>query len=228
VNKIAIIIFARLNSKRLKGKVLKKIFDKYLLEIIYLRLKRKLNFPIIVNTSKNKSDDKIIKFCQKRKIKFFRGSLNNVFSRTVMCLKKEKIKGFIRVNADRPFIDASEIKKAVKIFQTKKFDIVTNQIHKKIPKGLSCEIASSNIFYDIFKKKKLTNPQKEHIFNYFYSNKAGYKIHKLKNSLYEKNAKFNLSVDNKKDFKRTINIFLKYKNNIFISTSKILKDLNNK
>ena len=68
MNKIAIIIFARLNSKRLKGKVLKKIFDKYLLEIIYLRLKRKLNFPIIVNTSKNKSDDKIIKFCQKRKI----------------------------------------------------------------------------------------------------------------------------------------------------------------
>ena len=228
MSKIAIIIFARLNSKRLKGKVLKKIFDKYLLEIIYLRLKRKFNFPIIVNTSKNKSDDKIIKFCQKRKIKFFRGSLNNVFSRTVMCLKKEKIKGFIRVNADRPFIDVSEIKKAVKIFQTKKFDIVTNQLHKKIPKGLSCEIANSKIFYDTFKNKKLTNPQKEHIFNYFYNNKAGYKIHKLKNSLYEKNAKFNLSIDNKKDFKRTINIFLKYKNNIFISTSKILKDLNNK
>jgi len=228
VNKLAIIIFARLNSKRLKGKVLKKIFDMYLLEIIYLRLKKKFNLPIIVNTSKNKSDDQIVKFCQKEKIKFFRGSLNNVFLRTIMCLKKNKIKGFVRVCADRPFVDFSEIKKAIKIFQTKKFDIVTNQLHKKVPKGLSCEVASSEIFYDVSKNKKLTKSQKEHIFNYFYNNSIDYKIHKLRNNLYEKNAKFNLSIDNPKDFERAISIFLRYKKNIFISTSKILKGLNSK
>ena len=109
MNKLVIIIYARLNSKRLKGKVLKKIFNKYLLEIIYLRLKKKLNIPIIVNTSKNKSDDLLVKFCKKKNIKFFRGSLNNVFLRTIMCLKKNKINGFIRVCADRPFVDFREI-----------------------------------------------------------------------------------------------------------------------
>ena len=71
MNNLGIIIFARLNSKRLKGKVLKTFFDMCLLEIIYLRLKKKLNLPIIVNTSKNKSDDLIVKFCQKKKNKIF-------------------------------------------------------------------------------------------------------------------------------------------------------------
>ena len=228
MNKLVIIIFARLNSKRLKGKVLKKIFDKYLLEIIYLRLRKKFNLPIIINTSKNKSDNHIVKFCQKKKIKFFRGSLNNVFSRTIDCIKKNKIKAFVRVCADRPFVDTLEIKKAIKIFQTKKFDIVTNQQSKKVPKGLSCEVACSKIFYNASKNNKLTKSQKEHIFNYFYENSTDYKIYKLRNNLYEKSAKFNLSIDTPKDFERALSIFLRYKKNFFISTTTILRGLNDK
>ena len=228
MNKLVIIIYARLNSKRLKGKVLKKIFNKCLLEIIYLRLKKKLNIPIIVNTSKNKSDDLLVKFCKKKNIKFFRGSLNNVFLRTIMCLKKNKINGFIRVCADRPFVDFREIKKAIKIFKSKKFDIVTNQLHKKVPKGLSCEIASSEIFYDVFNNNELTKSEKEHIFEYFYKNISDFKIYKLRNNLYEKNAKFNLSIDSSKDFQRAVNIFLKYKKNIYVSTLKVLKGFKNK
>jgi spore coat polysaccharide biosynthesis protein SpsF len=228
VNKLVIIIYARLSSKRLKGKVLKKIFNKCLLEIIYLRLKKKLNIPIIVNTSTNKSDDLLVKFCKKKNIKFFRGSLNNVFLRTIMCLKKNKINGFIRVCADRPFVDFREIKKAIKIFKSKKFDIVTNQLHKKVPKGLSCEIASSEIFYDVFNNNELTKSEKEHIFEYFYKNISDFKIYKLRNNLYEKNAKFNLSIDSSKDFQRAVNIFLKYKKNIYVSTLKVLKGFKNK
>ena len=55
--KLGIIIYARMNSRRLPNKVLKKIFDKTLLEIVYLRVKKKsFAIPIIVNTSKSKSD----------------------------------------------------------------------------------------------------------------------------------------------------------------------------
>ena len=89
-------------------------------------------------------------------------------------------------------------------------------------------MASSEIFYDVFKNKNLTKSQKEHIFNYFYNNSIDYKIHKLRNNLYEKNSKLNLSIDNQKDFERAISIFMRYKKNIFISTSKILKGLNSK
>ncbi len=220
---ISLIIFARLSSKRLNKKVLSKILNKYLLEIIYLRLKKKLKYQIIVNTSNKKKDDPIVKFCESRKIKFFRGDLNNVFLRTIYCLKKNKISAFVRVNADRPFVDSDQITKAIAIFKSNKYDIVTNQLNKKSPKGLSCEVAKSKIFYDVLRNNSLKKSDKEHIFNYFYRNRKQYKIYQLKNKLYEQNSKINLSIDNKKDLIRTIKIFSKFKKNLYISTSKVIK-----
>ena len=112
MSKQAILIFARSNSKRLPGKVLKEIYSgKNLLEIIILRLKKFLRIKIIVCTSKSKADNKIVKICKKNKIKYFRGELSNVFKRTKDCLKKYKLKSFIRINADRPFVDFDEIQK---------------------------------------------------------------------------------------------------------------------
>ena len=77
MKKIGIIIYARTSSKRFPKKVLKIINKKTLLEIIYSRIKkRSKKIPVIINTSKSKSDDQIIDFCKRKKIKFFRGNLN--------------------------------------------------------------------------------------------------------------------------------------------------------
>ena len=65
--KLGIIIFARYSSKRLVGKVLKKINNISILEIILNRLlKVSKRIPIIVATSTNSSDDKIINFCKNK------------------------------------------------------------------------------------------------------------------------------------------------------------------
>ena len=59
--RMAIIIFARLNSRRLPKKVMSKVGSKPLLLFIIDRIKKNSNFrlPIIVATSKNKSDNEI-------------------------------------------------------------------------------------------------------------------------------------------------------------------------
>ena len=64
---IAIIIYARLNSKRLPQKVLLKINSKPLLALIIDRIEKKSKYkiPIIVATSKAESDNKLEKFCKK-------------------------------------------------------------------------------------------------------------------------------------------------------------------
>ena len=60
--KIVAIIQARFESKRFRGKVLKKINNKTLLEILLKRLsKSKLISKIVVATSTNKNDVQIIK-----------------------------------------------------------------------------------------------------------------------------------------------------------------------
>ena len=42
---------------------------------------------IIVATSREKTDDKLLDFCKKKKIKIFRGSLNDIHKRTTDCIK---------------------------------------------------------------------------------------------------------------------------------------------
>ena len=180
MGKTGIIVYARTSSKRLPGKVLKKINNTTILELIISRVRRSgLHLPIVVNTSKRRSDNQIIKLCKKNKIKYYRGSLNNLISRTINCCDKFNFNSFIRVNADRPYFDFKTLKNMYKIFKLGKFDIVTNQINKVFPSGLASEIAN----IDIFKKLNQNNidkSEKEHIFNYFYSNKKNYNIYQYK------------------------------------------------
>ena len=64
-----VIIQARLSSKRLPSKVLKKVLNKSLLEYQIERLKNSQFKNNIIISSNNKTDDKLVSFC-KNKIKF--------------------------------------------------------------------------------------------------------------------------------------------------------------
>ena len=74
------IIQARTNSIRLPNKIMFKINNMMLIEILYRRLKKskKLNEIIIATTKDSKI---LINFLKKKKIKFFIGSEKNVLNR---------------------------------------------------------------------------------------------------------------------------------------------------
>ena len=74
-------IQARLSSSRLKGKVLKKISSKSIIELIHSRLNNsKFLDDIIFLIPKNKSSFQLKNFLKKKKFNFFAGSENNVLS----------------------------------------------------------------------------------------------------------------------------------------------------
>ena len=107
-------IQARYSSKRLRGKVLKKIGRLTLLEILIRRLKKSKKISkIVVLTSSTNSDQKIVSFCKKKKIHFFCGSLNNVFLRFKSAIKKYKPEKVIRISADSPLMDWRLIDKMI-------------------------------------------------------------------------------------------------------------------
>ena len=221
--RMAIIIYARLSSSRLPKKVFSKVGSKPLILFIIDRIinNSKYTLPIIVATSRNKSDDELEKFCKKNKIKLFRGKLNNVYKRSLDCFKKFKLDSFIRVCADRPFFDVKLMDKMIKKFLSNKFDIITNQYPRTYPKGLSCEISKTNIF---FKNKniQMTPNQREHIFNYFYKNNEmfkiyNYKIHKNFQKLYRKD----FSINNNKDLIKINKLYKKYINQNYLDVLKI-------
>jgi spore coat polysaccharide biosynthesis protein SpsF len=188
---------ARYSSKRLRGKVLKKFGKSTLLEIIVKRLKKskKIN-KIVVLTSNSKEDKKIINLCKKNKIDYFSGSLNNVFLRFKLAIKKYTPKKVIRICADSPLIDWRLIDKMINLsknFVT--YDIISNVKIRTFPKGQSVEILKSEIFN--ISNNLLNADQREHVTKFFYDKKK-YKIYNYKSEkMYNK---YNLCVDNYNDY----------------------------
>ena len=87
-----ILVQARTGSKRFKNKILRKIHNKTILEILVNRLKNSiLKDKIIILTTKKREDLKIVNICKKINILYFRGSENDLVKRYYDCVKKFNI-----------------------------------------------------------------------------------------------------------------------------------------
>ena len=208
--KLIVIIQARTNSKRFNNKVLYKVYNKPIVWHVVSKIKKSKNVKkIIVATSNNKTDDKLVNYLAKIKINYYRGSLTNVAKRLCDAAEKNKAKFFMRISADSPLIDSVIIDKAIEIFKTQKkhCDIVTNVFPRSYPKGQSVEIIKTSklrCFLNKFNKE-----QKEHVTKYFYKN---YKNFMIKNFMSDKNnTKIKLAIDTKNDLKLILKKFKKKK-----------------
>jgi len=217
------IIQARMSSKRLPGKILKKVNSQPLLYYLIKSIKNSTKIKkIIVATSNNYKDKKIINYCKKNNINWFSGPLKNVALRFKKIIEVNKYNEFMRISADSPLLDYRILDRAISIYNKAKPDIVSNIQKRSFPKGQSVEIVKKKIFLKNYKNFK-KNEEFEHVTRYFYNNKSKFDIINFK---YKKNlSKINLSVDTNKDFKLIKKILNKIKNN---NLEKILKILNEK
>ena len=125
MTKILATIEARMTSKRLPGKVLKKIINKYpIIELIYLRvMKSKLINNICVSTTNKKTDDILVKFLKKKNIDYFRGEEKNVLKRVIDTAKSYNPEIVVQLTGDNPFLDAEIIDDMIKYFKKKKMSL---------------------------------------------------------------------------------------------------------
>ena len=219
-----IIIQARFNSSRLKGKVMTKINGKFILEIIVKRLTRN-NFSkrnIIIACTNNKEDNAIRNFCKKNQIKYFAGSEKNVLKRYYFAAKKFNLKNIIRITSDCPCIDLKIVKKIYDIFNKGKFDYVSNTINPTFPDGLDAEIFN-------FKSLKLAYSQAkseydlEHVTPFIKRHKNLKKFNLLNN---KDLSKIRLTLDVEEDLKTLKIIFNYFKPDIFFSFEDLKKLIN--
>ena len=187
-----IIIQARLNSKRLPGKVLKKIYGKPMLLYLFESLK-KVNETIIVATSK--FDHKIINFCKKNKVKCFASNLNNVAKRFFELCNIHEDSYFVRICADSPLIDYRLVNKMLKTFKKEKMIFLSNRF-QNFPSGQTIEIVDATYFkkkYKYFKKQS----HFEHVTSYFYEKeRKKIKFYKTNKDL----TNYKMSIDTREDY----------------------------
>ena len=141
IHKVKVILQARTGSKRLYGKVLLPIFKDELVVLCWKRIKL-LNHNIVVAIPSNQEDDYLAEVLKNNKIKFFRGSTNNVFSRFKKITSKMGPEDIVvRVTADNPIVDGFLIERLLNEYKEKKYKYLSahdNLIYS--PYGLQVEI----------------------------------------------------------------------------------------
>jgi len=138
---ISIVIQARFNSKRLPGKVLKKINGQEILTILINRLKDYSFFnSIILATTDDGSDDQIANLGRYHNLSVFRGSENDVLKRYIDATKYDNSSLIVRLTADCPFVDPKIIIKAIRKLENEKLDYVSNCFPATFPDGMDVEV----------------------------------------------------------------------------------------
>ena len=228
MNKISIIIQARIGSSRFPSKIFKKLNDKIVLEHVINRLKRCKNINnIIIATTTNCEDDIIADFCSKNSILYYRGSEDNVLDRYYQTALISGSDIIVRLTSDCPLVDPeivddmiSEFLKVNGDFFMDKCEIAqmeyyneNQEVHSFFPDGFDCEMFTFNALKNAYQNATLSY-EKEHVSPYISKN---YNVQKYKIALNKDYENLNLdslhlSLDTEHDYEVLQNIF----NNVYV------------
>ena len=217
--KVTAIIQARYNSVRFPGKILKKINNVTVLEILIKRLSQsKLIKEIIVSCSNNPKDKKIIYLCKKLNINYYVGPEKNLLSRYYKTAKKFHVGNILRITGDCPLIDSKLIDRLIGNFFDNDCDYASNVINPTFPDGLDIEVFKFKILSERY-KKSTDKFEKEHVTTNFINNDK-YKRYSLE--LKKNYANLRITLDTEYDFYIINKLFEYFKYDFFISYKKIL------
>lgn len=193
--RVVVIVQARMDSSRLPGKVLKRVKGKPLLGHMIERVRlMKSAQQIVVATTESMNDQAIVDYCQRLKVKCFRGSRQDVLSRFYEVAVEEAAQVIVRLTADCPLIDPVVIDDMVKNFILAQpyLDYMSNTLVRTFPRGFDAEVFSFEVLEEAHNKAALPL-EREHVTPYIY---LRWKIFRV--------ANYFSKLGNKSDYRLTV------------------------
>ncbi len=196
-------IQARMGSSRFPGKVLKEIMGKPMLHYQIERIKQSILIDdVVIATSTSSLDDAIEDFAKKTKMKYFRGSENDVLQRIVDTLKHYQVDIHVEFMGDNPIPDANLVDSIVGFYlkNKDKYDFVTNSLKTTYPPGFEVYVFPSEVLYRA--EKNVTDPVlREHVGLHIYSHPDKFRIFNIEaHESIKKYVDYHFEVDTEEDF----------------------------
>ena len=191
------IMHVRMGSTRLPGKILKKLNGISVLEYLLDQLNySKLLDDKIIATTTNSEADVLLKFCESKGIKWYRGNQDDVLDRYYQCAKKFSFDTIVRITSDCPLLDPQVVDQVIDFYLKNSYDYVNNFTKRTYPYGNYVEIFSFNVLDKVWHKAtKLSD--REHVTPYIYNNPTQFSIGWIENK--ENLSNFHWTVDRMED-----------------------------
>lgn len=201
--KIIAVTQARSGSSRLPNKVMKKVGKNTLLETHIRRISQSKRIDeLIIATTTNSSDQQIQELAKSLKVKFYRGSENDVLDRFYQALRDSKSDYIVRLTSDCPLIDAELIDKVIDFVIENGLDYGSNTLHPTYPDGQDVEVFKFDAIERAWHEANLQS-EREHVTPYIWKNSSfkGGKLFKSDN--FEEGFDYRhirITVDEQRDF----------------------------
>ncbi|MDF1747976.1 MAG: NTP transferase domain-containing protein [Alphaproteobacteria bacterium] len=172
----ALLLLARLDSRRLPGKGLMDLGGRTVLGRAIDRLRRCHHVSdMILATSDRALDDPLQAFAEEEGIGCFRGDAMDVAKRCTDACTKFGLDWFVRICGDSPFADPAVVDQVSERFLDSGADLATNVYPRSFPIGASAEAVSK----DAMKRILAATPDlayREHVTLYAYEHPSDFSI----------------------------------------------------
>ncbi len=171
--KIGFIVQARTSSARLKEKVLLKLpynSEITVLQQIIRRIKQSAFMGkgiIIIATTEDPLDDRIVDVAKKEGVSFFRGDCDNVLSRYYYAAIQHGVDTCVRITGDCPCLDYKVMDDLIRFHIEGGYDYCSNTLEKYFIHGVDAEVFSFAALKEAF-ENATEKFQLEHVTTYFY------------------------------------------------------------
>lgn len=177
--KVVAIVQARMSSQRFPGKMLARLDGRPMLEWVLQRVKRATRVQeVVMATSENPEDDGLEKLARSLGIRVFRGSESDVLSRFAGAARASEADLIVRVCADNPFVDPTEIDRLVDHALHTRAEYSFNHIpalSNRYADGFGGEAVWRRILEEMDRWARRPD-QREHVTRYLWDHRHAFKL----------------------------------------------------
>lgn len=221
------VLQARLSSSRLPDKVLKDLHGEPMILRQIERLARsEMLDKLIVATSTDSSDDKLVALLERAGVIVRRGPLNDVVERFGIIVDEFQPETIVRLTADCPLADVGVIDDVIRQHIERGASYTSNVLEPTYPDGLDVECIRRNAF-DELRASDLSSAEREHVTMGLYSEPERFSLQSITQKPNLSSLRWTVDVQDDLDFVRAVYAHL-YDENHSFGQAEILELLTHK